>query len=126
MIATSLLAVLFALPANGVLYAPLAHAGELTTDDLKTIATHVAVDHNLNVEHFLKTIDCESHWNPRAVGDGGLSHGLVQIYRPAHTDISVAEADDPFFALTWMAVQWENNKAYMWTCWRELVGVDGT
>jgi hypothetical protein len=33
----------------------------------------------------------ESRWNPGAVGDGGKSHGMMQIYTNAHPDYNVAE-----------------------------------
>lgn len=45
----------------------------------------------------------ESSMNPFAVGDGGQSHGLFQIYRSAHPDISVEQAQDPYFAAKWTA-----------------------
>jgi soluble lytic murein transglycosylase-like protein len=32
----------------------------------------------------------ESNWNPGSVGDGGKSHGIMQIYSTAHPDYDVA------------------------------------
>lgn len=45
----------------------------------------------------------ESSFNPGAVGDGGKSHGLAQIYGPAHPDISPSRARDPKFAIDFIA-----------------------
>lgn len=74
--------------------------------------------HHLNTQHFLDTISCESNWNMGAIGDGGTSLGLAQIHLPAHTEITRAQALDPYFAIPWMASQWENDQAAMWSCWK--------
>jgi Mannosyl-glycoprotein endo-beta-N-acetylglucosaminidase len=50
----------------------------------------------------------ESGMNPLAVGDGGQSHGLFQIYRSAHPDISIEQARDPLFAARWTANNFMN------------------
>src|SRR3972149_5332849 len=44
-------------------------------------------------------VKCESQFHPNAVGDNGNSFGLVQIYLPAHPQISKEEAMDVDFAL---------------------------
>jgi hypothetical protein len=65
-------------------------------------------------------IKCESGHNPNAVGDHGYSFGLVQIYLPAHPDISKEQALDPEFALDFLASHLANRQGYFWTCWRNL------
>ncbi len=105
-----ILSVLFAIPA---------HAATLNVDELKTLATAEAVDHNLNVNHFLATIGCESGFVADDVGDNGTSFGIVQIHLIAHPDISKSDALNPYFALHWMAEQWSNNNAKIWTCYRQ-------
>lgn len=35
-------------------------------------------------------VDCESKWDQYAIGDGGKSHGLWQIYEPSNPNISRA------------------------------------
>lgn len=96
-----------------------ASASELSVNDLKTLATAAALAHNLNTDHFLKTIECESHWNPTAVSSTD-DHGLVQINRPSHPEITLSQMNDPWFALEWMAEQWDANNQRAWTCWRTL------
>lgn len=49
-------------------------------------------------------VNHESGWNPIVQGDNGQSHGLVQIYQPAHGDsVTIAQSRDPVFALNWAA-----------------------
>ncbi|SRR6266436_3144706 len=122
MILTSLLAVLLSVPSSvltvPIFSVPQTEAATLSKSELIDIATDIARAHHLNVDHFLKTVDCESRWIVDAVGDAGHSHGLVQIYQPAHTDITIEQANNPRFALMWMAREWQNDHAYWWTCWR--------
>lgn len=89
---------------------------------LFALAVLVASQHGLNTSHFVKVIECESAWDTHAVGDRNHSFGLVQIYLPAHPEVSRKEAEDPQFAIEWMAEQWENDRAYMWSCWKNLYG----
>jgi hypothetical protein len=67
-------------------------------------------------------IHCESSGNPKAIGDGGKSYGIVQIYLPAHPDITKEQALDPEWAIDWMARQFSYGNARLWTCWRLLHG----
>lgn len=43
----------------------------------------------------------ETGLNPLAVGDHGNSYGLFQIHRGYHPDITIAQAQDPFWSATW-------------------------
>lgn len=97
---------------------PSAHASDLSVDDLKTIATAEAAAHNLDTTRFLKVIDCESHWDATTVGDGGRSFGLVQIFLPAHPEITKAQALDAYWALNWAAEQWALHHEAMWSCFK--------
>lgn len=46
----------------------------------------------------------ESGWNPRAVGDGGNSFGMMQIYRVAHPDYNVPRGKaDPAYNIDYGA-----------------------
>lgn len=42
-------------------------------------------------------------WDPKVVGDQGNSHGLAQIYQPAHPEVSRSQAEDPGFAIQFIA-----------------------
>lgn len=86
---------------------------------LVALAVLTASQHGLNTNHFLATINCESGWNTHAIGDAGQSFGLAQIYRPAHEEVSIDEAEDPTFALNWMADEWSGDNAHLWSCWKD-------
>lgn len=94
----------------------------LTQTELIAIATDEAKSHHLNVEHFLKTIECESAWDVNAVGDRGTSIGLAQLHFPGNWEISTSSAKDPYIALSIMAQAWEDNRYAEWSCWRNLFG----
>ena len=61
-------------------------------------------------------IKCESSYNPNAHGDGGLSHGLVQIYAPAHPSITHEQMHDVEFSLDFLAKNLKEGRGRMWTC----------
>lgn len=62
-------------------------------------------------------IQCESGYDPKAVGDKGKSHGLVQIYSPAHPTITIEQAESPFFALDFLAKNLSKGRGKMWSCY---------
>ena len=62
-----------------------------------------------------RIIDCESGFNPNAIGDHGKSYGLVQIFLPSHPTISKANALDPEFAIAYLAKN-VANKTDHWSC----------
>lgn len=67
-----------------------------------------------------RVIQCESRYNPKAVGDYGHSFGLVQIHLPSHPDISKAQAFDPEFATDYLAKSLSRGQGKMWTCFRMI------
>lgn len=107
---TLILSVLFAMPT---------HAATLNIDDLKTIAVAEAVDHDLNVERFLKVIECESGWDTRIISKTG-DYGLVQINAKSWPAITKSEMYDPYFSLHFMAEQWSLGNARAWVCFNKL------
>lgn len=91
------------------------------------LATNVAEAHHLNVNHFLGTIFRESSWsidvqsgykNPD--GTQERSFGLAQINLDSNPNVTIAQADDPNFALEFMASQWDAGRQSHWHGWREL------
>jgi hypothetical protein len=46
-------------------------------------------------------------WGPFASGDSGQSHGPFQIYQVAHHDITVAESENPDYAVRYMEHAYE-------------------
>lgn len=60
-------------------------------------------------------IQAESKFNPKAIGDRGLSHGLVQIYAPAHPNISIQQAENPQFSVKYLCDNLSLGNGWMWT-----------
>jgi soluble lytic murein transglycosylase-like protein len=63
-------------------------------------------------------INCESSYNPNAIGDGGKSRGLSQIHKPSHPNVTDEQAFDPDFAIDFMAKHMSQGNSWMWTCYR--------
>lgn len=94
---------------------------ELTSkEEMVAYATKRAVEANVEPSTVLSVIKCESSWNPKAVGDGGYSHGLVQIHSPSHPEISHEQATDPRFAIDYLVSELEKGNGRQWTCYRLL------
>lgn len=70
----------------------------------------------MNADHLKKVVNCESLWDITARGDNNLARGLSQIRSDYHPDISDAQADDPEFALNYMATKWSEGEASEWSC----------
>lgn len=104
---------------SGVALPPV-HAADLTKDDLKTIAATTAVHYGLNTKNFLAVVQCESKWNPNAIGDHGTSFGLVQLHNPEiDWGITREQAQDPALALEIMAKAWHRGEARRWSCYSQ-------
>lgn len=103
----------------------VAYASEFTKDDLKTLAVGIAVAHNLDVERFLATVDCESKFNPKAKGDyrngKPTSFGIVQLRFPERDwGITIEQAYEPLRSMEIMALAWERGLERKWTCARSF------
>lgn len=109
------------LPASAVLSAPQVQAAPLSIDDLHALASTTAREYGLNAAHFIATIQCESGFNPTATSSTD-DFGIAQINAKAHPEISLGQADDPAFALDWMAQEWDAGNASEWVCWQMLYG----
>lgn len=101
---------------------PPVHASELTITDLKVIAASYATAYNLNTDLFLKTIECESKWNPSAEGDfvngTPTSFGLAQLHNVQRDwGLTKEKAKDPTVALEVMAKAWSRGEMRRWTCY---------
>lgn len=92
-----------------------------TKGELMRMAENIATQRGIEPSLFKAVIGCESRWNPKAIGDNGLSHGLAQFHRPVRDwGITIEQAQDPEFALNLMAKAWKGGKQRKWTCFRIL------
>ncbi len=120
---------------------PKAEAAEFSVSDLKLIATNIATNHGLNVDHFLTVIGCESQWNPKADGDypdghGGwvakkyapegaqpTTFGLVLLHYPTRDwGIATSTAYQPITSMEMMAAAWNRGEQRRWSCWTKYYG----
>jgi hypothetical protein len=101
----------------------LAAAHPLSQGRYMLMAASIAHMHGLDVNQFMKVIECESEWNPEAhsgyhLPNGELenSWGIAQ-WNLDTNDLTLAEALDPEFALTKMAEYWAEGKESGWKCY---------
>lgn len=102
----------------------MAEAAEMPieTADLDAIIDADAAKYGVNRDHLYKTLECESNFDIDARGDDGLARGVAQIRSDYHQEISDEQADDPAFAIDFMAKAFAQGKASEWSCWRSLFG----
>ena len=95
----------------------------MVPDDYRTFAVKVATEQGLDVDKFTGTLNCESQFNPEAVGDHGTSLGIAQIHLPAHPDVSRENAFDGIWSINWAAhhFSYEPN---IWSCYNNLYSRD--
>lgn len=87
--------------------------------DINTLIKEDAAKYGLNEDHLYKTLNCESDgFKDVAIrGDNGLARGLAQIRSDYHPDITDEEADNPVFAINYMAQQFASGHAAEWSCY---------
>lgn len=93
----------------------------ITLDNKYEVMVYInqmAHEYQVSPKLMKKVINCESRYKPNAVGDGGYSFGLSQIYLPAHPNVTKEEALDPKFAIEFMAEKFSQGKARLWTCYK--------
>lgn len=101
-----------------------------TKQDLVSLVYKYADDYSVSSHEMISLISCEdSSWNPsqqsNVTNEYGRerSFGLSQIFLPAHTEITQQQADDPNFAIEFMASELAKGKVSEWSCSR-ILGYD--
>lgn len=85
-----------------------------------------AEKYNVSAETMRKVIQCEStgsttiqsHWVKN--GEREESYGLVQIHLPSHPHVTLEEAQDPKFAIEFLAKHLAQGQGKLWTCFRMI------
>lgn len=84
------------------------------------LANQISAQYAVPAANVKKIIKCESNWSVEAhqVSSRESSYGLVQINLKAHKDITIDQAKDPGFAITYLAKNMaKGNAPQMWyTC----------
>lgn len=110
-------------------------ASSISQEAVKALVARYAAEFHVRPGAMLDTIECEAQGN----GDGTYdpsgqsnyyrhgvrenSWGLSQINLTAHPDVTLEQAQDPDFAVRYMAREFAAGNASAWTCWRLNHGV---
>lgn len=86
-----------------------------TSRAISEIIDEKALQYNVSATRLTFFIKCESNFNPKALNPNGeFSIGLSQINLEAHTNITREQAEDPTFAINFMAENFSKGKYNMW------------
>lgn len=110
-----------ATPAMASTIAPLPY----TIENAPVIIQAYAAHYGIPAQPLLDTLECESGYDPAAMGDHGTSLGVAQIHLPAHPDITKEEALNPFFAIDYAAQQFAAGHQMLWSCFKKTHGAPG-
>jgi soluble lytic murein transglycosylase-like protein len=94
------------------------HKSEYTKEDIITLIGLYAEEYGVDRYVMQQVVHHESSYKTTAVGDNGYSHGLAQIHLPSHPTITKEQAQDPHFALTFLAKNLKAGRGRMWTAYR--------
>jgi hypothetical protein len=125
-----IMALTMAVPHPSILSVPFFEpevvAVEWTQEDVRALAVEKAKEYGLHKGRFLKTLECENNFNAKGQsehyykGKREMSFGSAQIHLPSHPGITQEMAEDPEFAITFMAQKWANGEARIWSCYNDL------
>ena len=87
---------------------------------VKDLIVFHALEKEVSIPLMEKIIQCESSGNPKAkhISKKEQSYGLVQINRLAHPNISITQAEDPNFAIGYLATELKAGRGSQWTCYK--------
>ncbi len=94
------------------------HKSVYTKEEIITLIGLYAEEYGVDRDVMEQVVSHESSYKTTAVGDNGYSHGLAQIHLPSHPTITKEQAQDPHFALTFLAKNLKAGKGRMWTAYR--------
>lgn len=99
-------------------------AAPVRADEADVVATiqDRAAAHGVSASWLERTLRCESHLNPRAVGDGGASLGVAQLHarglRPLFFQMGYSDPFNVWEAVDFIAWAFEHGYSGHWTCAR--------
>ena len=88
-------------------------------EDIEQVIRVKAREYNLNENKMLALANCESKFDPLAVGDNGHSKGLWQINDLYH-DVSDEVAFDPILSTDWAFQKIKNGQINLWSCAKKI------
>jgi len=97
------------------------HKSEYTKEDIINLISVYSEKYQVNEFTVKQVIWHESHYDRFDVGDDGHAFGLAQINNIYHPNITKEQAQDPNFAIDFMAKNIKNGKGSMWTGYRVCI-----
>lgn len=99
----------------------VAHAAEIPSWDRvhpENLINFYADKWEVDRQKLFDVIECESSFvEDNNTGDGGRARGLAQIRRDYFPEVSDKEADDPDYALNFIAKAWHDGHTNWWSCY---------
>jgi len=109
-----------------ILTVPVVHAQEVkvwTQEEVRELAVEQAKKYGLNTKRFLAVLACENNFNATGQsehitksGEREDSWGSAQINLYWNPEVTQAQAEDPLYAISWMAERWSIGKHRLWSC----------
>jgi soluble lytic murein transglycosylase-like protein len=99
---------------------PLISHAQSVPPEIQSIINNASTTYNVSTTTLAAVLNCESTFNPEAVGDATTSFGIAQIHLIAHPEITLQEALNPVWAVDYLASSISQGKGRQWTCYREL------
>lgn len=96
-----------------------------TKGDMMVLANQIGTRYDAPIPLMKAVVRCESSWDTTAthLSSREKSYGLSQLNLLAHTTITKAQAEDPTFALTYLAEGLKSNPQ-QWSCYSSAKGVE--
>jgi hypothetical protein len=88
--------------------------------EYQLLANSIGTAYQTQIPLMKRIIACESSYSTTAtkITKWEQSYGLVQLNLLAHKDITKEEAENPTFAITYLAKNLKEGNGNMWTCYR--------
>lgn len=97
------------------------HKSDYTQGDIINLIALYSEKYQVNEFTVKQVVWHESHYNRFDIGDDGHAFGLAQINNVYHPNISKEQAQDPHFALDFIAKNIKDGNGKMWTGYRVCI-----
>ena len=95
---------------------------EPTKSNIKMAVSFLSNQYGLNESQLFKVIECESGYNPDAIGDGGYAVGILQFHKSTFKQYCKGSYYSTKDQLTCAAKMWKAGQQRHWTCYVKNFG----
>ena len=89
-------------------------------EELKQFLADISQKYGGNYYELYKVIECESNWNPSAIGDDGRSFGIGQFLKTTFDENCEGDYYSVEDQIKCMAIMFQKGMKNRWTCWKIL------